>query len=96
MLNNLSLKDLTAIYEDTTDAMIKFKNGMWTIETPEATYKCMTGNYANLVRYQLRCEAEVGAIELIDSISLEPVSIEDAEHATRLDGVEDNRVYLSF
>ena len=96
MLNNLSLKDLTAIYEDTTDAFVDFKDGLWTISTTEATYKCLTGNYQNFIRYELRCGVEAGAIELIDAISLEPVSIEDAEHATRLDGVEDNRVYLSF
>lgn len=96
MLNNLSLKDLTAIYEDTTFGMVDYKDGVWTIETPEITEHYTPADYRAFLEYQIKAEAEVGDISLYDSISLEPVSIEDAEHATRLDGVEDNKVYLSF
>ena len=96
MFNNLSLDDKVRIYEDNTGAIVEHKNGIWTISTPEATETYSTKDFNRFLDYELECAFMTNNMWLIDSISLEDISREESNYAVKVDGVEDNRVYLSF
>ena len=97
MLNNLSLKDLTAIYEGTTYGMVSKSGNGWTVETPEDNYHFSnTVFFREFLEYQLLAAIETGDISVYDCISLTPVSEQDARQAAYIDGIEDNSVYIAF